>query len=448
MIPTSPSLTVADEIRRAAKTWREYAGQDALAGKTVTSVWNQLAFRWRKDDGNETTATWWAANDTNPSPGDLTLDANVRIRFEIEETATGTDGATLTAQLQYSLNSTTSYNNVTGASSVVRSSAGGGTDGEPTTNLVDTSARAFQAGEYDEVDGVTAALSGLSNESTNVEYCVQIRSADVTGGDVIRLRVINSATPLDTYTQTPAYEIPLSDPGGSFPLTDTFTDTDGTLIQNHLPDSSSSSDSIWHPLGFPPAGGSSSQNAEVRSNRAQSAGSTAASRAYRNTAVPASAEYDVECDAALGSTVYLIGRMTSAGTTAASVDRYQCGFRADGSVVAMPLQKSVSGTITTLDSVDPGLGTATAALKLELRDAAKKAYIDSTEYLTSADNAITQVGRAGLGLPGNSTNTRYIDNFSATDAAVVEPEYPNWRRTAHVPGQRFMTPGTLFGRSW
>ena len=43
----------------------------------------QEAFRWRNDDGNETTATWLAAQDTNTS---LALDTSVRLRVLLDAT--------------------------------------------------------------------------------------------------------------------------------------------------------------------------------------------------------------------------------------------------------------------------------------------------------------------------------------------------------------------------
>lgn len=44
---------------------------------------SQTHFRFRKDDGSETTATWRAAEDTNVS---IALDEPFRLRIQIKET--------------------------------------------------------------------------------------------------------------------------------------------------------------------------------------------------------------------------------------------------------------------------------------------------------------------------------------------------------------------------
>lgn len=414
MTQTSPAkLSILDGL---PVNWRGFEAQDTghveALGHNVTAVWNQLAFRWRKDDGDETTATWWAANNVNPASGDIALDTNFRIRFEIEETATASPAGGLTPRLEYNRNGA-GWSAVSNASSVVRTSGSPHVaDGVATTNLITVSSRTFQAGLFDDVDGSMSAISELSNEHTEVEWCVQFRSADIVGGDTIQLRVSDSGTPLNTYTQTPSYEIQLSDPGGSFPLTDTFTDTDGVLLQSHFPDSSVSSDSIWQPLGFVDVG-ATTQNAEINTNRARSASLTAYSRTYRNTAVPATAEYDVEADFVVGSDgSYICGRLSPTGTTNATVDRYETFYdRATGNFI----QRVVGGVGTVLDSVTLSTGSGVHAIKLELRDAAKKVYEDASEILTTTDNTVSQVGRAGLAFAPHATNANYIDNFSATN---------------------------------
>jgi len=65
------------------------------------------------------------------------------------------------------------------------------------------------------------------------------------------------------------------------------------------------------------------------------------------------------------------------------------------------------------------IGAGTFNFKLELRDAAKKIYLDGVQKLTSADNAITQNGRGGTGTPFNMTDTNYIDNFLVATPTVA-----------------------------
>lgn len=85
---------------------------------TCPAAFNQKTFRGRNDDGNETTATWKAAQgiDFSQIP-----DQNFRIRFEIQETA-ACAGANKVWQLQYNKNAA-GWVTVNGSSSVVRSFA-------------------------------------------------------------------------------------------------------------------------------------------------------------------------------------------------------------------------------------------------------------------------------------------------------------------------------------
>lgn len=62
---------------------------------TATYTLDQTKFRWRNDDGSETTATWAAAEDAN-----VTIAALTPTRLRVEITATG-DPASKTYRLQY-----------------------------------------------------------------------------------------------------------------------------------------------------------------------------------------------------------------------------------------------------------------------------------------------------------------------------------------------------------
>jgi len=66
----------------------------------------QEGYRWRNDNGNETTATWIASQDTNVS---IHKEENIRIRFIINATD---DVASKQFNLQYKLASTEFWTNV------------------------------------------------------------------------------------------------------------------------------------------------------------------------------------------------------------------------------------------------------------------------------------------------------------------------------------------------
>lgn len=166
------------------------------------AVREQERFRIRNDDGNETTATWKAALNINAS---LEVDTNWRVRITTTSTADDT-----VPQMQYNLASA-GWNNVNGASAVVRSSASPNlADGVATTQQLGVPpgfvAADFVAGVFDEVDGV-GPLIAISDQFTEHEYCFQIRSADVTNGQTLQLRLVNTATAYNTYTNTPTITV-------------------------------------------------------------------------------------------------------------------------------------------------------------------------------------------------------------------------------------------------
>lgn len=176
---------------------------------------NQSAFRFRNDDGNETGASWMAAENTNPA-AQLTA-VNIRLRIETEETAGSTDN--FTAQLQYNHNGG-GWNNVAGSSSVIQASASSQfSDGTATTNQLTTSSATFQAnGVMDEVDGSGGSQTLKSRQNEN-EFCFIIVDDDVADTDTIDLRIDG----LDTYSVTPTLTV--SKPSAS---------NDGAAMHHHL----------------------------------------------------------------------------------------------------------------------------------------------------------------------------------------------------------------------
>lgn len=167
----------------------------------ATSNTEQIAFRGRNDDGSETTATWIAAQNTNWTQA---VGNNFRVRFEIEED--GGKAFTLDGRLQYNKNAA-GWNNVNGTSANVRAFASPNiADGVATTNQLTASALTFVAGSIDEVDGATAAVS-LTSQHTELEFVLQIVSADVAHGDTIELRITDAGTALNVYTATPSITV-------------------------------------------------------------------------------------------------------------------------------------------------------------------------------------------------------------------------------------------------
>lgn len=153
-----------------------------------------VTYRGRNDDGNETTATWKAAQNVTWIQA---KDANFRIRFEHQNDTGAVNN--LDIQLQYNHNGA-GWNNVTGASTVVRSTASANlADAANLTDQLTNGTGTFiGATGFDEVNGICGgtAMDVVSNGHFETEFCIQVRSADVTDGDEVELRTINSDTGL------------------------------------------------------------------------------------------------------------------------------------------------------------------------------------------------------------------------------------------------------------
>ena len=187
-------------------------GLDAYTSTPTATVngipeFDQDSFRGRNDDGNETTATWSA--DTNIDWTQV-VDVNFRVRFVVQETGDGA-AADKTFQLEYNLNGG-GWNDVNGSSSVVRAWASPNVaDGADTTQQIGSGTPVGANNDaFDEVDGLAGStnLDFSGSDEVELEYCVQIRSADVVADDTIQLRVKN----LDSYTSTPTITAALSTP--------------------------------------------------------------------------------------------------------------------------------------------------------------------------------------------------------------------------------------------
>src|SRR6476659_4801655 len=164
----------------------------------------QAGFRLRNDDGNETTATWKAAQNSNVTQQ---CDTNLRVRFLMQNTGT-TGSNNLVAQLRVSLNAG-AYADVNASSTVVRSVASPNvTDAANITQQLTGGTGTFIGlTGYDEVDGAAggASLDIPASGNFEVEYCIQLRGVDLNNGDQVQLKVTNAGTDFTgTYAQVPS----------------------------------------------------------------------------------------------------------------------------------------------------------------------------------------------------------------------------------------------------
>ena len=149
-----------------------------------------IAWRGRNDDGNETTATWKAAQGVAWAQP---VDVNFRVRFLVQNSTSAINN--LDVQLQYNLNSA-GWVNVSATSNVVRASASPNVADQAnlTSQLTGGSGTFEGATAFDEADGICGgtAYDIAATEYFEHEFCCQLRSADVVNGDTIQLRSINS----------------------------------------------------------------------------------------------------------------------------------------------------------------------------------------------------------------------------------------------------------------
>ena len=167
----------------------------------VSAIIDQGKFRGRNDDGDETTATWKAAANTDWSQN---VDENFRVRFLLSETAGGNPDDT--CKIQYNLASA-GWVDVSASSSVVRSFASPNVADNAATTEQMAGTGTFESGAFDEVDGGVSKTWSASRD-TEHEFCMQIRSADVTNGQTLQLRCVRGGgTVYDTYTNTPTITV-------------------------------------------------------------------------------------------------------------------------------------------------------------------------------------------------------------------------------------------------
>lgn len=175
------------------------------AGNLV--VRSQVGWRGRNDTQGESSdgTDWKAAENTDWTQA---TDTNFRIRFVVDETAGG-DPPTADYKYQYNKNGA-GWNDVTASSLVVRASASANVaNGTATTRQLSSGSGTFVAGAVDTNNGAFGNVDLAASNLTELEACAQIRSADVTAGDTIDLRVVDNTTglPIEAYAQVPTITV-------------------------------------------------------------------------------------------------------------------------------------------------------------------------------------------------------------------------------------------------
>ena len=194
-----------------------------------------------------------------------------------------------------------------------------------------------------------------------------------------------------------------------------FTDADTTDLNAH----SGGSCSPHYGATWPRHGVVPLQAAVITDENRARAG--AANAIYYASGLPANTEQHIEADfhvkSVAGVETNILARMNTSGT----LDCYSGGYNvATGLWI---LAKIVASVSTTLQSSAATLTVgATYRVRLEVRNNVKQLFVDGVLRCTSADNAITAAGRAGVFLSGTIANTTgiHLDNFSARTIPVTQ----------------------------
>lgn len=188
---------------------------------------------------------------------------------------------------------------------------------------------------------------------------------------------------------------------------DSFTDTNGTALDAHTGETGAT----WTKVVADTTGLGAWLNGGYCMENGGSHGH------YEASGTPATAEYDVIVPwfvkTNLGNSGHL-GRKQAGAVTFYGV------FFSGTDII---LYKCVAGTYTSLGTytLNPVVGT-TYVIKLQIRDAAKKIFIDGVERISSTDNVITGAGKVAIRLDNASYSTNtgvWAESITADDAITA-----------------------------
>jgi hypothetical protein len=205
---------------------------------------------------------------------------------------------------------------------------------------------------------------------------------------------------------------------GAYFVRDDFTNTNATLITAHYPSwsgaATSGEGSTWAQSNEAGATDIKILNSGTRAQLNYTAGAGSQITQASNNRTAETVAYSVQADVH-GGTGTGGAAISSAGVVArwtSSANFYLAQVDQGGTVA---LFKCVAGVFTSLGTY--ALGVASATIKLQVTDAAKKVFVNGTERISSADNALTSAGKAGMRHVANYATTvtqqPYADNLQA-----------------------------------
>jgi hypothetical protein len=187
-------------------------------------------------------------------------------------------------------------------------------------------------------------------------------------------------------------------------VSDTFTDTNGTLLEDHTPE----------------VGGAwvkrSSGSVKVNNNQIEGVFGLGY---YTNAAVPGGAGYDITYNwESFSSQIGVVARFLDMSNFYRA--RYYSG--------EYDLKKVVSGSWSLLDLTAEAAPGFPAACKFEILDATKKFYVGGAEKITTADNTLTAAGVVGVYIRWDDDE---LDDFAADDTGAAASENASMQPIHH-----------------
>ena len=183
-------------------------------------------------------------------------------------------------------------------------------------------------------------------------------------------------------------------------VSDTFTDTDAVLLQNHTPETGGA----WiRRSGF--------DTLEIINNELKA--SSFQVLHYTNNASPGSADYNINFDwnfSSTGNSIGVFSRYLDAS------NRYLLLKQKSGSSQRLKLFKMVSGFSTELDIITESLVVGIEAGRFELSGATQKGFAGGVEKVSGTDSELTLVGFTGLYFVTNASFR--MDNYIVNDTAT------------------------------
>jgi len=173
----------------------------------TVATFQQVTFRIRDDDGDETGATWLAVQGADYS---MSVDVNFRVRFRVDETTGTKDWSNNTFNLYYSLNGG-GYAAIDNTTPVQYATTGTGNyaDGDDCTEQLTGGTGTFLTDNNGMSSGdASITNSGSAGNLFECEFCLTIDSAQVSNGNTIELQVYNGTSAFGSgYTDWPSITV-------------------------------------------------------------------------------------------------------------------------------------------------------------------------------------------------------------------------------------------------